>query len=216
MNIAILGGGNVGGALGGAWARAGHRIIFGVREPAADKTRRLLEATGQGATACDNAAAAAAGDVVVVATPWNTAVAAVQSAGDLRGKTVIDCTNPLRFVPGTGLQLERGFSDSGAETVARAVPGANVVKAFNTYGWENLADARYPNSAGLKPVMFLAGDEATAKACVISLAEDLGFAPFDAGPLRAARELEPFALLWIRAAMSGPRSPHFAWARLTR
>lgn len=164
MNIAILGGGNVGGALGGAWARAGHRIIFGVREPAADKTRRLLEATGRGATACDNAAAAAAGDVVVVATPWNTTVAAVQSAGDLRGKTVIDCTNPLRYVPGTGLELERGFSDSGAETVARAVPGANVVKAFNSYGWENLADARYPNSAGLKPVMFLAGDDAPAKA----------------------------------------------------
>lgn len=216
MNIAIIGGGNVGGALGGSWARAGHRVFYGLREPLGEKARALVVAGGSGVSAHGVADAARAGDVVVLATPWNATVEAVAAAGDLRGKTVIDCTNPLKFTPGVGLELAFGFSDSGAETVARAVPGANVVKAFNTYGWENFANAKYPNAAGLRPVMFVAGDDVAAKTMVSQLATDIGFSPFDAGGLRAARELEPLALLWIRAAMSGERNPHFTWARLTR
>lgn len=216
MNIAIIGGGNVGGALGGSWARAGHRVFYGLRDPDGEKARAVVAASGTGASAQGVAEAARAADVVVLATPWNATLEAVGAAGDLRGKIVIDCTNPLKFTPGVGLELVFGFSDSGAETVARAIPGANVVKAFNTYGWENFANARYPNAAGLRPVMFVAGDDAAAKATGSRLADDIGFAPFDAGGLRAARELEPLALLWIRAAMSGARNPHFTWARLTR
>lgn len=177
MNLAIIGAGNVGGALGKSWARAGHRIVYGVREPTE---------------------------------------AALRGAGDLRGKVLIDCTNPLKFTPGIGLELAFGFSESGAERVAGWATGAKVVKAFNTYGWENFADARYPNAAGLKPVMFQAGDDASAKLTVAGLAGDIGFDVFDTGGLRAARELEPLALIWIREAMSGARSANFTWARLTR
>ena len=134
----------------------------------------------------------------------------------LRGKILIDCTNPLKTTPGIGLELALGFTDSGAETVARWAAGARVVKAFNTYGWENFADARYPNAAGLKPLMFLAGDDAEAKETVARLAEAIGFECFDAGGLRAARELEPLALIWIRAALTSQRTAGFTWACLRR
>jgi predicted dinucleotide-binding enzyme len=216
MNIAIIGAGNVGGALGGSWVRVGHAITYGVREPQADKTRALLAATGGGARAVAVGEAARDADVVVLATPWNATQAALAAAGELRGKVLVDCTNPLKFMPGVGLELSIGFSDSGGETVARWAPGARVVKAFNTYGWENFADARYPNAAGLRPVMFVAGDDETAKATVTRLAEEIGFEGFDAGALTAARELEPLGLLWIRRALGGSRSPHFTWARLVR
>lgn len=216
MNIAIIGAGNVGGALGKSWARAGHRVVFGVREPQAEKTRALLADVGAGATAASVADAAREAEVVAVATPWNATEAAVRSAGSLAGKVVVDCTNPLKFTPGVGLELALGFSESGAEHVARWAPGARVVKAFNTYGYENFANASYPNAAGLRPVMLVAGDDAAAKASVAGLASDIGFEAFDAGGLRAARELEPLALIWIRAATGGGRRAEFTWARLTR
>jgi predicted dinucleotide-binding enzyme len=214
--IAIIGAGNVGGALGGSWARAGHSVVFGVRDPSSPKIAALLANTGGSARAATVAAAAAGADVVVLATPWNATEAALKSVGELRERVLIDCTNPLRFTPGIGLELEVGFSDSGAENVARWAPGARVVKAFNTYGYENFANASYPNAAGLKPLMFLAGDDQEAKAVAGGLAADLGFEAFDAGGLRAARELEPLALIWIRAAMADSRNAHFTWARLSR
>jgi predicted dinucleotide-binding enzyme len=216
MNLAIIGAGNVGGALGRSFARAGHKILYGVREPSAEKAKTLVAETGNGSAAVDSAAAVEAGDIVFFATPWDATPAAIKAAGNLAGKVVVDCTNPLKFTPGVGLELVLGFSDSGGETVARLAPGARVVKAFNTYGWENFANPSYPNAAQLKPVMFLAGDDAAAKAVVGRLATDIGFEPFDAGLLRAARELEPLAMLWIRRAMSGDRSSGFTWARLRR
>jgi 8-hydroxy-5-deazaflavin:NADPH oxidoreductase len=216
MNIAIIGAGKVGGALGRSWAKAGHRVTYGVREPRAEKIAALLVETGTGATASSVAEAVQAADVIALATPWEAAEVAVRSAGMLQGKVLIDCTNPLKFTAGVGLELALGFSESGAERVAGWATGARVVKAFNTYGWENFAKADYPNAAGLRPVMFFAGDEATAKATVAGLAGDIGFEAFDAGALRAARELEPLAMIWIRAAMSGARSSNFTWARLTR
>ncbi|MBL9188166.1 MAG: NAD(P)-binding domain-containing protein [Opitutaceae bacterium] len=216
MNIAIIGAGNVGGALGCGWARVGHRIIFGVRDLSSEKTRTLLAAAGEKTGAAPPAEAARAAEIIVLATPWDATGAALSSLGDLRGKILIDCTNPLKFTPGIGLELALGFAESGGERVAGWAPGARVVKAFNTYGWENFADPVYPNAARLRPLMFLAGDDSAAKTTVGQLAADLGFEPFDAGALRAARELEPLALIWIRQALSGARSPHFTWARLTR
>ncbi len=215
MKIAIIGAGNVGGALGRNWARSGHTISYAVRDPQADKIQKLLAETGPGAFATQVRDAARA-DVVVLATPWGAVPSALAEAGKLTGKILIDCTNPLKFTPGIGLELALGFSDSGGESVARLATDAKVVKAFNTYGWENFADARYPNDAGLKPLMFLAGDDAPAKQIVGQLAVDLGFEPFDAGGLRASRELEPLALIWIRPSLSATRESDFTWARLQR
>ena len=194
MRIGIIGAGSVGGALGRGWARAGHEVTFGVRDPSDPKTARLLEETGAGAKAASVAEAAAFGEVVVLATPWDATQEAVRSAGDLSGKIVFDCTNPL--APQLS-GLTHGFDTSAAEQVASWAPGARVVKIFNTTGANNMAD---PGFKGVAATMFYCGDSADAKAAGAQLATDLGFDPVDAGSLEQARLLEPLALLWIRLA----------------
>lgn len=193
MRIAILGAGNVGSALGGRWAAAGHEVVFGVRNSSSAKVRSVLKASGAGARAASTAEAVAGADVVVLATPWSSTEAALSSAGDLDGKIVIDCTNPLASLEG----LEIGHSTSGGEQVAAWAPGAKVVKTFNTTGANNMAD---PGYGGARLVMPICGDDAEAKAAVAGLVAELGFEPLDAGPLARARQLEQLAVLWIALA----------------
>jgi predicted dinucleotide-binding enzyme len=207
MKIGVVGAGNVGGALGKSWAKAGHQIKFGARNPGDPKHQPLLDACGPNASLGTNADAAQFGDVLVLATPWDATASALGECGNLQRKILIDCTNPLKFTPGTGLELALGHAISGGETVAQWAPGARVVKAFNTYGYENFADASYPNYNGLKPVMFLAGDDAEARQTVSRLAADIGFQPLDAGNLKIARLLEPTAMLWIHLAMVQKKPP---------
>lgn len=210
MRIAIIGAGNVGGTLGRAWARKGHDIFFGVRHPQDEKTRQLVQSLGTRARAGTVADAAAFGEVVVLATPWGATQAAVRAAGDLRGKAVIDCTNPLKpDVSG----LEVGFSTSGAEQVAQWAKGARVFKAFNTTGYNNMAN---PVIRGTRTVMFVCGDDEEVKPTVLRLAADVGFDAVDAGKLVIARLLEPFAMLWIHLAFSGPVGRDFGFALLRR
>ncbi len=216
MKIAIIGAGNVGGSLGKAWAKAGHYIIFGVRNPGQGKTQPPLAEIGVGATAVTLPDAARSADIIVLATPWPAVPEAISAMGDLRGKVIIDCTNPLSLNGDGSLSLSLGSTTSGAEEVEKLAAGAQVVKAFNTYGWENFANSEYPNAAGLKPVMFYCGDHDEAKKTVHKLAADLGFDPVDTGGLGMARSLEPLALLWIRLSIREGRNPNFTWARLTR
>ena len=216
MKIAIIGAGNVGGALGKAWAKAGHAIIFGVRNPGHGKTQPPLAEIGSSASAVLVPDAVRGADIVVLATPWPSVPDALTAMGDLKGKTLIDCTNPLSLNGDGSLSLSLGSTTSGAEEVERLAPGAHVVKAFNTYGWENFANSSYPNAAGLKPVMFYCGDDDAAKGQVSQLAADLGFEPVDTGGLGMARSLEPLALLWIRLSIRDGRNANFTWARLTR
>ncbi len=216
MKIAIIGAGNVGGALGKAWAKAGHYIIFGVRNPGQGKTQPPLAEIGVGATAVTVPDAARSADIIVLATPWPAVADAITAMGDLRGKVLVDCTNPLSLNGDGSLSLSVGSTTSGAEEIEKLATGAQVVKAFNTYGWENFANSAYPNAAGLKPVMFYCGDHDGAKATTAKLASDLGFDPVDTGGLGMARSLEPLALLWIRLSIREGRNPNFTWARLTR
>jgi predicted dinucleotide-binding enzyme len=216
MKITIIGAGNVGGALGKAWAKAGHYIIFGVRNPGQGKTQPPLAEIGTGATAVPVADAARSADIIVLATPWPAVADALTAMGDLKGKILVDCTNPLSLNGDGSLSLSLGSTTSGAEEIEKLAPGAHVVKAFNTYGWENFADSAYPNAAGLKPVMFYCSDFDDAKAMAHQLAADLGFDPVDTGGLGMARSLEPLALLWIRLSIREGRNPNFTWARLTR
>jgi predicted dinucleotide-binding enzyme len=192
MRIGIIGAGSVGGALGRGWTRAGHEVTFGVRSPSDPKTARLHEGTG--AKTASVAEAAAFGEVVVFATPWEATQEAVKSAGGLTGKIVFDCTNPL--APNLS-GLTHGFDTSAAEQVAAWAPGARVVKIFNTTGANNMEN---PDFDGVAATMFYCGDDAEAKAVGARLAADLGFDPVDAGNLEEARLLEPLALLWIRLA----------------
>lgn len=195
MNIAVIGTGNVGGTLGRRWAEAGHRVVFGTRDPASQKVSELLAAAGGAASAASAASASAGAEIVVLATPWSGLEQTVAGLGDLSGKIVIDCTNPIA----PGFQLAVGLTTSGAEQVAGWAGGARVVKAFNTTGWENMADPLYD---GQPTTMFICGDEAEAKAVVTELAETLGFEVADVGDLTAARFIEPLALVWIKLAIT--------------
>ena len=217
MKIAIIGAGNVGGALGKAWAKAGHYIIFGVRDPGKGKTQPPIAEIGAGAsTAVTVPDAARSADIIVLATPWPAVPDAIRAMGDLRGKVLVDCTNPLSLNGDGSLSLSLGSTTSGAEEIEKLATGAKVVKAFNTYGWENFADSAYPNAADLKPVMFYCGDHDDAKETTAQLATDLGFEPVDTGGLGMSRSLEPLALLWIRLSIREGRNPNFTWARLKR
>jgi predicted dinucleotide-binding enzyme len=210
MRIAILGAGNVGGTLGQAWAKKGHEVFFGVRNPQDDKTRQLVQSLGPKARAGTVAAAASFGEVVVLATPWNAAQAALREAGDLGGKAVIDCTNPLK-PDFSGLEV--GFTTSGAELVAQWAKGAKVFKAFNTTGFNNMAN---PVINGIRTVMFVCGDDEGLKPTVLRLATDVGFDAVDAGKLVIARLLEPWAMLWIHLAFNSQLGRDFAFALLRR
>lgn len=213
MNVAIIGAGHVGSALGRSWAKAGHSIIYGVRNPGGGKTQ---PPTFSGVSSRLIPDAVRAGDVVVLATPWNAIPDVAAALGDVKGKIIIDCTNPLTLSPEGSLGLELGSTTSGAEEIQRLLPTAQVAKAFNTYGWENFENSAYPAYGGLKPVMFHCSDSDEAKEAVAKLATDLGFEPVDTGGLGMARSLEPLALLWIRLAIRDGRNPNFVWGVMRR
>ncbi len=195
MNIAIIGAGAVGGNLARGWAKRGHAIVFGARDPKGAKLAPLLAELGGAARATTVADAVRDVEVVVLATPWSGTLELVAGL-DLRGKVVIDATNPL--APNLAGLAVAGDT-SGGEEVARAAPGARVVKCFNTTGANNFLASTYPGGA---VTMLYCGDDAAGKAMVRALGEDLGLAMVDAGPLVRARLLEPFALLWITLAYS--------------
>lgn len=136
-----------------------------------------------------------AGEVILLATPWDATQDALTSAGDLSGKILIDATNPL--LPGlAGLSI--GTTTSAGEKVAEWAKGARVVKAFNTVGFNIMADPSFP---GGQPALFYCGDDSEAKKVVARLASELGFEALDAGPLTQCRVLEPFGMLWISLAV---------------
>ncbi|HUO28345.1 MAG TPA: NADPH-dependent F420 reductase [Bryobacteraceae bacterium] len=197
MTIGILGSGNVGGTLGTRWARAGHHVIFGSRDPESGEMQslaaRATRPDGRPSRAGTFREAGEA-EVLLVALPWMATRAVLESFDGLIDKVLIDATNPL--VPDLS-GLEIGTSSSAAEHVAGWALGAKVVKAFNTVGYNIMAD---PAFGADRPVMLYCGDHADAKQIVRPLIADLGFDPVDAGPLRQARLLEPFALLWISLA----------------
>src|SRR5262245_16546512 len=95
MRIGIIGAGSVGGTLGRRWGEYGHEVFFGVRDPADPKVRELIAKCGRSARAGGVGEVAGFGTVVVLATPWSAAERALRSAGDLSGRTLLDCTNPL-------------------------------------------------------------------------------------------------------------------------
>lgn len=202
MKIGIIGAGNVGGALGTLWAGKGHEVVFGVRDTNDPALQKLLASTHGTARAASVNDAAAFGEVVVFATPWPATRDAIASAGNLAGKIVVDCTNPL--LPDlSGLVI--GTNNSAGEEVGRWAKGAKVVKAFNTIGAPNFGN---PHFGSENASMFICGDDASAKTAVSKLASDLGFDVVDAGPLTAARLLEPLAMLWIHLAYKQGLGPN--------
>ena len=198
MKIAIVGTGNVAAALGRGWAARGHVVTFASREPSSERVLALLDEAGPNASAARVADAVSRSSIIVLAVPFTAVRERLEMAGDVGGKVIIDCTNPI--APGLRPMFDAttpGGATSGVEQIAAWAPRARLVKAFNTTGAENMAA---PGYAGGAATMLLCGDDELAKAAVWQLAEEVGFEPVDAGPLSAARHLENLALLWIHLA----------------
>ena len=182
MNVGIVGSGNVGATLGRAWARAGHSVLFSY-----SRSREKLEGLARetGGRAGNPADAAAFGEVVLLSPPWSLLDDALEEAGSLGDRIVIDTTNP--YLHGS-LALALYGESSAAEEIAARLPGARLVKAYNTLPALLLMAG---GEADRRLAMFLAGDDPAAKRVVERLICDSGFEPVDAGPLVRARELEP-------------------------
>lgn len=189
MKVLVIGTGNMGAGFVKQLAAAGHQVSVTAR----DQTKAHAVAQQFGAVAVAAAGSAAAVDAIVLATPYAEAVAALRAVGDLTGKTVIDITNPL--TPDyMGLTL--GHNTSAAEEIAKAVPGAEVVKGFNTVFAQVLAEGAEWGD-GQKVTVFVASESDRAKQTARALAESMGFRVMDAGGLQNARYLEPVAGLNI-------------------
>ena len=189
--IAVIGTGDVGGALGPEFAAQGHTIVYGSRDPQRGKVKKLVEETGELASATTPADAAAQADIVVLAVPGLMVEEITKSLGDLSGKIIIDPTNPLQRRMN---RLEHAVDTSNAEIIQAAAPDAYVVKAFNTLNWKTMVD---PSSAGGPVSIPLAGDNGRAKKLVAELVSGMGLEPIDVGPLRDARWVEGMLILWI-------------------
>lgn len=200
MKVAIIGAGNVGKALATSITRAGHDVTLSASQ--AESARAAAEATGASA-ADSNIAAASDASIVILAVPYATAGSEVaqEIRHAVRGKTVIDATNPIN-PDGSGLVTD---GSSAAEEFQRLLPDARVVKAFNTIFASNQAQP----SADIDG--FVAADDGDAKQEVIGLVESMGFRPLDVGPLRAARALEAMAYLNIGLNMANGWPWTSAW-----
>ena len=188
MKIAIIGAGNVGGAVATGALAAGHAVT--VTSADSEKARATAARTGAQA-GTDLPAAVAQADVVVLAVPYSAVrEVAAAIAGSARGKIVIDATNPLKD-DYSGLAVS---DRSGAEEVQVLLPGARVVKAFNTTFASNQATGTVD---GVQLDGFYAGDDVQAKTTVAELLSGMGYRPVDAGSLAASAALEHMAFLNI-------------------
>lgn len=210
MKIAIIGSGNVGGALARGLKGKGYSVTLGVRHPASVDIAALARETD--AAVAFPAEAAAMADLVILALPWSVAELAVKELGPLTGKVVIDCMNPLAMIDGA-LALQIGHSTSGGEIVQSWLPEARVVKTLNQVGAEIMAD-----NTGLehRPVQFLAGNDESAKMLAARLLASLGFEPLDAGDITRSRLLEPFGMVWINQALIRGKGREWAMAAVQR
>jgi predicted dinucleotide-binding enzyme len=186
MNVTVIGAGNMASAFVKQLRAAGHQVCVTARSTG---QAEALAAQHDGARALPAQGAASDADVIIVATGYADATAALRSVGDLAGKVVIDITNPLT-ADYMGLML--GHTTSAAEEIARAIPEAETVKAFNTVFAQVLAGGA-DFGRGQTISVFLASDSERAKSTVKALAESMGFEAVDAGPLKNARYLEPLA-----------------------
>lgn len=206
MKIGIIGAGGVGTTLGKGLAKAGHTIVYGVRDPKSEKAE-ILRAEGADARSVGDAVTAS--DVVILATSWSGTEAALASAGDFENKPLLDATNPI----GEGFELTHGHRDSGGEAVSRWATNARVVKVFNTVGRDVMEQPTFGES---KAAMLIAGDDEEARGLAERLAAELGFEPLSVGPLSAARYLEPVAMAWIKLAFGGSLGSDFAYTLVRR
>ncbi|MFL5674920.1 MAG: NADPH-dependent F420 reductase [Chloroflexota bacterium] len=203
MDIAIIGAGNVGGALATAFVRAGHTVTITSRD--VEHARAAADASGA-TPATSNQEAARGAALTVLAVPFASVPDIAAEIGDaVAGKVVIDATNRMSF-GAAGPEIDTATSN--AEEIASLLPEARIVKAFNTLFASNQSD---PVADGVQLDGYVAGDDATARATVLELVESIGLRPVDVGVLARARQLEGLAFLNIAINVSNGGSWTSGW-----
>lgn len=192
MILGVIGSGKIGKSIGKWAAKAGYEVIFSSRDQShADEASK--EAGNNAGSGSINDVIGSA-DMILLAVPYRAVKDILKEAGtDLKNKVLIDVTNPLNQ-DFSGLAI--GLTTSAAEEIQKSVPGAKVVKAFNTI-FSAVFDSQKPEINGTKVAVFYASDHEPAKAMVAELIKKMGFNAVDTGPLKSARTLEPLALLNI-------------------
>jgi predicted dinucleotide-binding enzyme len=200
MRVAILGTGVVGKALAQAFITLGHEVKMGSRDAKNEKALAWAKEMGQKASTGTFADAAAFGELVVLATLGMANEAALTAAGasNLRGKILIDTTNPLGHEGGGPPKLAVAGNDSGGERVQRLMPEALVVKAFNTVGAPHMFRPSFP---GGPPDMFICGNNADARKKVATLLGEFGWGVVDIGGIEGSRYLEAMCITWVLAGI---------------
>lgn len=196
MNIAVIGTGNVGGALASQWAKSGHNVILGVRDVNNFKGQHLLQQKGISALPIQQATQKA--EVILIAAVPPATESIVKELGDVSGKVIIDAMNSVRTKPD-------GYNNS-FEALKALCPSAEVIKCFNTTGFENMQNPTYhlttPVEHDVKLDMFVAGSSTRGKEVAKQLSDDAGFGNcYDFGGDDKAALLEQFALSWINLAI---------------
>ena len=209
MKIAIIGSGNVGGALAQRFVKAGHTVLVGAQFPLSDKNAALAAIIGIDQF-IDSRSAVEQADIVFLATPFQANKEVLHNL-QFNEKTLVDCTNPVG--PGISHGLESKIS--GGEKVQQWAPDAHVVKAYTIYGFENFLESSFPNY-NVKPVMMIAGNNLEAKKQVSILNSDLGFETLDTGALDQALHLEHMTLLWVKMVRRDQHHPNFVWGYLEK
>lgn len=204
MKIGIIGTGKMGGTLAKLWTQKGHQVYLGSRDP----QKAQDQAAAVGATGVGLNEAVSQGEVIVLAIPWHAALDTVKSLS-FEGQVLIDLTNPIA----PGMTLAVGHTTSAGEEIAKAAPGARVVKALNGIHFGALQN---PSYNGEIPTAFYCGDDAPAKQQVRALIADLGLDGEDVGPLSYARYLEPLGMLWITMAFAQGRGDTFNFKMIRR
>jgi len=196
--VAIIGTGRVAQALGPQFAKLGHRIIYGSRDPGRDSVEALVVRTHTTASATSPLQAAAQAEIVVLATPWDATEEIVRGLGDLSGKIIIDPTNT--YAPGADGLRQMGVATSAGELIQGWAPKAYVVKAFNTLNAGTMAN---PESAGGPVTIPIVGDNQAAKDKVATLITGIGLEVVDLGPIRYAHVVEGMLIVWMNARIMG-------------
>jgi 8-hydroxy-5-deazaflavin:NADPH oxidoreductase len=193
MKLAVIGSGKIGKSIGIWAAKAGYEVYFSSRN--AGHAREAALAAGKNSKSGTAGEALEKADLVLLAVPFSAAKDVLSEIGpSLDNKVLIDVTNPLKS-DFSGLSI--GFTTSAAEEIQKLVPKTRVVKAFNTI-FSSVFASQNPMIKGNSISVFYASDDADGKAKVATLITSMGFDAVDAGPLNAARDLEPLALLNVR------------------
>ena len=207
MRVGILGSGLMGGKLGTIFARAGHEVVFSCAR-SNDKLKKLACDAQGNARAGTPVEAAKEADALLLAVHWSRIDDVLKQVGDLSRKVIVTCCLPM---DSANSKLIIGTTTSGAEELARKVPSAKVVCAFNTVPSEVLFGVFEARSKKPRPNLVYCGDDQSAKDVAAKLIDDAGFDAVDVGPLRIARYTEPFALLVGEIAYNGQGGPEIAY-----